>query len=305
MTTFSPIDLSQLPSPDVVETVDFETILAERKAYIVSLYPDAEQEAIAALIELESEPLNILAQENAYREVLLRQRVNDAARATMLPYANGADLDNLGALLNVARLIVTPADATAVPPVAAVMESDARFRARIQLALEGFSTAGPVGAYTYHALASSAAVKDVDISSATAGIVTVTVLSTEGDGTPDAALLTTVKAALNDEDVRPLCDTVEVQAAEIVPYQVAATLTFYNGPDLELVRAAAEAAVRKFVAEQHALGHDIARSGLFAALHQPGVQNVTLAQPAADIHIDSHQAAYCTVVSVLSGGVDV
>ena len=33
MTTFTPIDLSQLPAPDVVEQIDYELILAERKAY--------------------------------------------------------------------------------------------------------------------------------------------------------------------------------------------------------------------------------------------------------------------------------
>lgn len=41
------IDLSQLPAPDVVETLDFEAILAERKATLISLYPEDEQEAIA------------------------------------------------------------------------------------------------------------------------------------------------------------------------------------------------------------------------------------------------------------------
>lgn len=33
------IDLNQLPAPDVVEELDFETILAERKATLISLYP--------------------------------------------------------------------------------------------------------------------------------------------------------------------------------------------------------------------------------------------------------------------------
>ena len=51
------IDLSQLPAPDVVETLDFETILAERKATLISLYPEDEQEAIARTLTLESEPL--------------------------------------------------------------------------------------------------------------------------------------------------------------------------------------------------------------------------------------------------------
>ena len=38
------IDLSQLPAPDVVEVPDFETILAERKATLISLFPPEQQE---------------------------------------------------------------------------------------------------------------------------------------------------------------------------------------------------------------------------------------------------------------------
>ncbi|MNR19722.1 Baseplate J-like protein [compost metagenome] len=112
-------------------------------------------------------------------------------------------------------------------------------------------------------------------------------------------------AALNDEDVRPLCDTVEVVAAAITPYTVSATLTFYSGPDMALVRDTAEAAVRRYVDEHHRLGHDITRSGLFAALHQPGVQNVTLTTPAATLVVAETHAAYCTAVSVIAGGNDV
>lgn len=299
------IDLSLLPTPNVIEPLDFETILAERKAYLIGLYPADQQEAIAAALALESEPLNKLLQENAYRELMLRQRINDAARAVMLAYSTHDDLDNLGALLEVERLLVTPADPQATPPVAAVYESDERFRRRIQMALEGFSCAGPRGAYEFYALSASAQVKDVGVDSYTAGIVSVTVLSTVGDGTPDAALLDTVVAALNDEDVRPLCDTVEVLPAEILPYTVDATLIYYAGPDEELVSRAAEVAVAAYVEAHHRLGHDINRSGLFAALHQPGVQKVLLASPAEDLVVGNGQAAYCTAVSVANGGVDV
>jgi phage-related baseplate assembly protein len=305
MTTFSPINLSLLAPPDVVETLDYETILADRKAALIALWPDDEQDEIAARLELESEPLTKLLEENAYRELVLRQRINDATRAVMLAFATGNDLDQIGAWLEVARLVITEADDTTTPPTAAVYESDTRYRQRIQLALEGFTTAGSVGAYTYHALSASALVKDVDIDCLVAGIVTVTVLSTEGDGTPTADLLATVAAALNDEDVRPLCDTVEEQAAEIVMYEVVAALTFYTGPGSELVLAAAQQAAEAYVTEQHKLGHDISRSGLFAALHQAGVQNVALTAPASDIVIERTQAAYCTGITLSNGGVDV
>lgn len=102
------IDLSQLPAPDVVETLDFETILAERKATLISLYPEDEQEAVARTLTLESEPLVKYLEENAYREVILRQRINEAAKAGMVAYAIKNDLDQLAANNNVERLVITP-----------------------------------------------------------------------------------------------------------------------------------------------------------------------------------------------------
>ena len=110
------VDLSQLAAPDVVEEVDYETLLAERKATFVSLYPEEEREAIARTLTLESEPIVKLLQENAYREVIWRQRVNEAARAVMLAYAAGSDLDQIGANANLARLVITPADDATFPP---------------------------------------------------------------------------------------------------------------------------------------------------------------------------------------------
>lgn len=93
MKTFAAIDLSQLPAPSVVEPLDYEQIFIERKAYAVSLWPADQQAEVAATLELESEPLTKLLQENAYRETIWRQRVNEAALANMLASAQGADLD--------------------------------------------------------------------------------------------------------------------------------------------------------------------------------------------------------------------
>jgi phage-related baseplate assembly protein len=45
-------------------------------------------------------------------------------------------------------------------------------------------------------------------------------------------------------------------------------------------------------------------SGLFAALHQPGVQRVDLTSPAASLTIGSAQASWCTGITLTNGGVD-
>ncbi|KTR46513.1 baseplate assembly protein [Pantoea ananatis] len=298
------IDLSQLPAPNVVETLDYETLLAERKATLISLYPADEQASVARVLALESDPLVKLLQENAYREVILRQRINEAAKAVMVAWANGSDLDQLGANNGVTRLMLTPADNTATPPVEAVMERDEDFRARIAAAFEGLSVAGPSGAYEFHARSADGRVADASAISPSPASVTITVLSREGNGAAGSDLLAIVNAALNDEDVRPVADRVTVQSAQIVDYRVDATLYLYPGPEAEPIRAAAEAKLKAFVNTQARLGRDIRKSALYAALHVEGVQRVELAQPVADVVLDKTQAAFCTGYQITVGGSD-
>ncbi|SUI43336.1 Baseplate J-like protein [Serratia quinivorans] len=139
------IDLSQLPRPNVIEALDFETLFSERKERLISLYPEEEREAVRRTLAFESEPIVKILQESAYREMLLRQRVNEAAQAVMVAYAIGNDLEQLGANNNTPRLTIVPADDEAIPPVEEVKESDADYRQRIPAAFEGMSVAGPTG----------------------------------------------------------------------------------------------------------------------------------------------------------------
>lgn len=297
MSVFTAIDISKLPAPDVVEEISFEQIFAEMLADL-----KARDDSFSAMTE--SDPAYKILQVAAYREVLIRQRVNEAGRAVMLPYASGADLDNLGALLSVPRLLIDEGDPDAVPPVPPTYESDADFRRRIQLSPEGFSTAGPEGAYIFHALSADGEVLDASAISPAPGDVTVTVLSRVGNGAASSALVSAVDEALSSESVRPLTDAVTVQSASIVNYTVEATLYFYSGPGNQEVLDQAQAAIEKYTEESHRLGIDITLSGIYAALHQPGVQRVDLVSPASDIAISKSEAAYCTAIDLGNGGVD-
>jgi phage-related baseplate assembly protein len=87
-------------------------------------------------------------------------------------------------------------------------------------------------------------------------------------------------------------------------YAITATLHFYAGPDSAVVLAAAQAAATAYAAAQHRIGRDVTQSGLFAALHQPGVQRVVLAAPAATLTIGSAQASWCAAITLTNGGVD-
>lgn len=290
------MDMSLLPAPAVIEVLDFETIFARRVAQFQDLCTAV---GFDYTLLLESDPAMKLLEVQAYQELEMRQRINDAAKACMLAYATKSDLDNLGANYKVFRLVVTPANPDAVPPVEAVYEDDERFRERIQLAPEGITTAGPRDSYRFHALSASAQVADVGIDSPIPGTVRVTVLSTDPSGVPTEALLGTVSGALNDEKIRPLCDSVPVQGPEIFETTIEATVYRKEGPAGEVALANGKAALDAWLIKVRKLGEGLARSGIDGALHQPGVSRVSIASPAVDMLCTETQWVRVTAITVL------
>ena len=292
------IDLSLVPAPALIDPLDYEAILTARKAALVALWPEADRPALEATLAIEGEALTLFLEESAYRELLLRARINDAARAVMLAYAAGTDLDQIGANYGVQRLTLTPANPSAVPPVAAVLEADPDYRARILLSLAALSVAGPEDAYLYHAQSADPRVAHVTAQSPTPGDVLITVLGRDGNGTPPGDLLTNVTAALTAKSVRPLTDHVTVQAPTIVPFSVTASLSTYPGPDAAVVLAQAQAELAAYLASVRKIGYDITLSGIYGALQRPGVHRVTLTSPTADIVINDSSAGHCTAAAI-------
>ena len=278
----------------MIETLSFEQIAESMKADLIALIPET-----AAVLQDESEVLVKLIQIWAYRELNLRQRVNDAAKAMSLPYATGSDLDVVAAPF-ATRMILTPADPLTGTP--AVMESDSSLRERAMLGPEGFSVAGPAGAYVKLARQASPDVLDASCTSPEPGTVLVSVLSRDEGGVADQALIDQVMAAVSAEDVRPLTDYVVVASAEIIPFVVEAVIKTFNGPDSEVVMTLARSRLDEHIARSYRLGRDITRSSLIAALCPDGVQDVNLIKPAASIVIEPEQAALCTGITITHGG---
>jgi phage-related baseplate assembly protein len=91
----------------------------------------------------------------------MQARINDSAKACMLAYAVGEDLDQFAANNGVERL---------------TDESDERLRRRAQLAFEGQTVAGPRGSYVFHALSADVRVLDAKPLTPVPGTVRVVVL---------------------------------------------------------------------------------------------------------------------------------
>lgn len=287
------IDLSQLPAPSVVETLDFDSTLEQRKAQLVALFPQDQQDAVKRTLALASDPGEKLLEFSTYLENIVRQRINEAAQANMLALATGDDLDNLAANFNVERLTTTPADNTTTPPTPAVMETDSALRLRVQQAMEALSVAGPAEAYEYFARSADGKVSDAKAISPAPACVTVSVLSTEGDGTASDDLLQLVRSALSKETRRPIGDRLTVQSAEIIKYQVDAVIILSDAPQSEVIKSTIEAQLKAYIADRRRIGRSIWREKIIGVLNCDGVENIILNTPADDIEISDTQSSFC------------
>ncbi|OLF55241.1 baseplate J/gp47 family protein [Pseudomonas chlororaphis] len=291
----SAVDLSQLPAPQVLESLDFEEIYGEELQRFRE-YMDDKWDAL-----LESDPITKLLELGAFRRMQNRARVNDAAKALLLAYAEGADLDQLAANVNLKRLVVQAEDLNAVPPVEKVLEAHDALRERVQLVYEGLTTAGPRNSYILHARNASGRVADATAESPAPAEVVVTVLDLEGTGLAPPELLETVRLHLSDDDVRPVADRLTVQSAQILTYRVDALVYMSGtGPENEAILAECEQRLRAWVNPRRRLGLEVARSGVDAQLHIAGVSRVELVGW-SDIRPTKAQAAWCEDIKVTRG----
>lgn len=267
------IDLSQLPVPTVVETLDYETI---RTALINRLTTELPNYTV-----VESDPAVKVIEIAAYRELNLRQRINEAAEAVMVASARGADLDNLAVFFNITRQ---------------AGETDDRFRRRIQLTFESYTAAGTAGAYEWHALDASSAVADVTALRTDPGKVDVVVMGAT-DPVPDAELAK-VRARMQSDDVAPLTDQVTVRNARIRSVDVSADLILYIGPDADTVKQQAVTSVRAYGKRIRGFGYDVTVSGLIGALQVSGVQDVTVHNPAANVVVAPDEVARINAINL-------
>lgn len=288
------IDLTAIDPPDLVDTLDFEDIYQEQVEDFKGRYPDWSA-------ALESDPVVKLIELSAYREVRLRARVNDAARAVMLAFATGSDLEHLAALFGIEKLTIVEPDPA--NDIEGVYERDDDLRARTQLAPQGYSVAGPEVAYVSHARNADGRVLSASVVSPAPCEIVVTVLSRVGDGTADDDLIEIVANALSSDDVRPLTDKVTVRGAEILRYAIRATLKFFSGPDRVVALAEAKKRTQKYADDMHQLGMEVTVDGLYAAIRVAGVQKVILETPLEGIPVTKQQATYCTGIELIDGGV--
>lgn len=287
MSSFTLSDLAALPTPEIIETISFETLLQSRKDRFIQL-------CIAAGIDyttlnLETDPGAILLQESTYEEIALRARGNDIARDAYLYFSVGAGLDHLAAFYDVVRL---------------TGESDDRLRLRVILAIQGRSTGGTAPRYRFVALSSSLRVADAIVY--TEGIdptVRIAIFATDNNGVADAGLLNTVRAAVGAADVRMVNDVLDVRSAVVQVVNVTANIWLL--PDTsESILSTIQTNLPAQWAAEGGLGRDLTVAWLVSKIMVGGVQRVTVTAPAADVVVSPFTAVRIGTVTLNLQGRD-
>jgi phage-related baseplate assembly protein len=155
-----------LQQPTLIEELDLEELFKQRQKGLIDAYKNlsADKNAPAAVniqeaIAQPSDPLHQLLRVEAYRELMLRQRINETMRGHLLAFATGTSLDQLGQNYGMVRH---------------TNEQDDDFRERIRDNFQGTHTAG-TKAYYISLAAAHPFVQDVNVEKGRAGEVVVSV----------------------------------------------------------------------------------------------------------------------------------
>ena len=303
----STVDFSQLPEPNLIQELDYESIFNERKEKFIALYPATEQNQWRTILNREADPVVKVLQENAYLELLYRNKCNADARSLLLAYAEGSDLDHLALTeYGLIRLIVTPADNSVVPPSPAIYESDERLRERCLLSFDGMNTAGSANAYRYFALSADGRVDGIKVKSDEETPCFLDIVITQVDsenGAASAELIQIVQTALDPDTVRPVGDRPTVKSSIATNYQIEASLYVGKNAEAALLLEAANIRLDKYIKNAQKNGESIYLSAIYAALHVDGIERVEIISPTADLVMDSYHHPYCTAKNITVGGV--
>lgn len=149
--------------------------------------------------------------------------------------------------------------------------------------LEAYSTAGPKGAYEYHAKSVSSDIADVCAIAPLGKDGHVEIYAIMADGSvADDGTKNRILEACDDEKVRPLTDIVKVCDPEVIDYNI--DFTYYidkNGSkSVRDIAIAVEGAVERYIAWQgEKIGRDINPSKLIWYLKDTGIKRVDVKSP--------------------------
>ena len=250
------LDATQYGSADVLTIPVFEDVVQENIALLQTILPDYEP--------LESDLYLPLIQSFSYREIHLHQLFNNKLKSLLLHFAKGNNLDLIANdRYHIERL---------------ENEDDIAFLFRILASLDGYSTAGSLESYEFHARSVSAVIDDVKAVNPIKGVIDVFIASYDEEITD--ALIEQVKVAVNVKKVRPATDEVYVKVATVKPIVISGVVELFDINNEEAVKKAIENNFESYFKIRQALPY----SDVITKLKVEGVYDVAPTSPTQNIY---------------------
>lgn len=269
------MDISKLPPPQFLE-LDVDVITAD----II-----AEYERLSGKPLYPAQADRLMVDVIAYREILVRNEVNEAAKQNLLAFARGVMLDYLGDFFGVVRL---------------ESETDEQLHRRVELAPESYACTGGRQAYIFHALSTDASIIDCEAVRGGSGKIYLYILT--ANGAPSDELIQAVMDNTSGEKKRPLSDTVTVTGGEMLDSKLLIEITPLASANPQSVLTAATAKANSYAQRlKTKLGQDIVPSQIINELSAADVWQVKVVYPAQTIIVEPWQLANFTDITVMLG----
>jgi len=218
--------------------------------------------------------------------------------------ANGYVAGQINQLVTWSAPFLVSASNTTTSGGGADAETDDHYRARIWMAPESFSVAGPKEAYEYWAASANSDIVDVSVWSdpSVAGQVYIYPLMT-GGALPSQTVINQIYAICNADDIRPLTDQVFCQAP--TQHLYTATVSYWidnaNAQFEQSIISACQVAYQNYITWQGSeIGLDINPSKLNQMLVDAGAKRTLITSPTFTV-LDEKTVAQCnTVASTLN-----
>lgn len=248
-----------LPEPTAISKLTFEDIKAEIISDIKTIKPDIQL--------VESDDYMVMLEAFAYRELYLRNLINEDIKKMLPHYSSGTDLDNFifSFFGGEERL-----DG----------EDDLAFLQRAKLSLNSYSSAGSEQSYEYWTKSFSANIYDVKATKKSAGVVQIVYVAISAINESE------LYSFVSDKKVRPLTDSVELLEAKKVPINLEVSVTIFDSNSLENIK---QQIIKNF-SNRFYIGEKVIFSKVIDLLHINGVYRVDT-NIKSDVEIASNEVA--------------
>jgi phage-related baseplate assembly protein len=281
----------------VLEELNAEETLAQRMQRLKTLWASYDPPSAAQydVENLEFDPIKINQEACTYFELLLRDRVNQAARAVTLAFAIGTDLEAIASRYP-----------GGVPRLEG--ESDERYRRRIWLSPNTLSPHGTAEAYEYWALTALPLLRDVTAIKAVAHdyyptIVISCLMGLEyDDPRPTQQQLVLVRSYIQDLSRMGLTDVISVSGPKVKETAYNINVYLYHGTIPDQAIAQITSNLQQLIVNQYWLGHDHTHTAIHAVCALPGVHHIEILEPATDIYIPSDWVVKVTAITLTIAG---